>query len=223
MSYDDDDYGREQFYDQVREELTGDIVSDFTFDRLRSFYVQHPKAGQKPYGALTEARLLFKESHFTAAFIHAVIVSEVTIKTLLVEPIVTGLVHNAPIAPLIANMVSKRTWGQFTQVREILFQILNEVAGLNLHTYKRVGATKILWDEITEIQTQRNGIMHRGDAVAAPEAELAIAIGAELFENIFRTVTTKLGFHLHSGFELCEKTECSPKYLAMCHKLGIPQ
>ena len=60
------------------EELTS--YADFTFDRLRSFYLQNLQVAKKPYDALAEAKLLFKESHHTAAFIHAAIASEVAIK-----------------------------------------------------------------------------------------------------------------------------------------------
>jgi hypothetical protein len=221
MSYDEEDAARDAFYDRIREELTPEIIDEFTSERLTSFYNTHPDVAEKPFKALVEARALIQESHETAAFLYAVIATEVNIKSVLVYPIVNGFIHNEMIAPLITNMVLSQTRGQFDKVKEVFLNILKEAAHFDLQTYSRVGANKNLWDEITEIQKRRNRILHAAEIVTILDAEMAIAIAAEVVEVVFPRVAQNLGFHIHEGFKLCAKHDCSPEWLAMRKRLGI--
>jgi hypothetical protein len=106
-------------------------------------------------------------------------------------------------------------------VKEVFLNILKEAAHFDLQTYSRVGANKNLWDEITEIQKRRNRILHAAEIVTILDAEMAIAIAAEVVEVVFPRVAQNLGFHIHEGFKLCAKHDCSPEWLAMRKRLGI--
>jgi len=118
-------------------------------------------------------------------------------------------------------MVLSQTRGQFNKVKDILLNILKEIAHFDLKTYSRTGVNKNLWEEITEIQTRRNRILHAAETVTIQDAEMAIAIGAEVVEVVFPRVAQNLGFHIHEGFKLCAKHDCSPEWLAMCKRIGI--
>lgn len=209
MSYDASDAARDDFYDSIRAELTPEIIAEFKSERLTSYLDSHRTIAEKPFRALAEARKLQSDSHETAAFIHAVIASEVTIKTVFIHPLVIGVVHNEVIAPIITDMVLGQTRGQFQKVEGLFLNILNEIANVDLKTYLRSGSKTPLLNEIFEIQRKRNGIMHKADEATKEEAQYAVAVAAEILEQVFPKVAKELGFHVHEGFKLCRNWLCS--------------
>jgi hypothetical protein len=209
MSYDEYDAARDAFYEKVREDLTPEIIQEFKSERLTSYFDSNRTVAEKPFRALTEARKLLTDSHETAAFIHAVIASEVTIKTVFIHPLVIGVVHNEVIAPIITDMVLGQTRGQFQKVEGLFLNILNEIANVDLEKYLRSGSKKPLLKEIFEIQSKRNVILHRADDATKDEAQYAISVAAEILEQVFPKVAKELGFHVHDGFKLCRNWLCS--------------
>ena len=47
MSYDEHDAAMDAFYDDIREQFYPEAISEFTADRLKSFYVMHPNVGKQ--------------------------------------------------------------------------------------------------------------------------------------------------------------------------------
>src|SRR5215813_12485001 len=117
MSYDEidawQDAGVEAMYEEFRqnpatragfyEELYEEIVGDFAANRLQSYYLEQPKLAEPSAAALDSARALVGE-HATAGFVFGAIAAEVTLRTVLLRPIVYGLVHSDSAAALITKL-----------------------------------------------------------------------------------------------------------------------
>lgn len=203
---DPSDYEAEDYYDQVRAEVSQEAVESFTAERLRSFYDKEPTVAERPFNALAEARRLLETPHHTAAFIHAAIASEVILRAVVLKPILLGFIHTDSVAPFIVKLAVSTSG--LERFYDLLEQVFQEVGQLNLKTYRRTGGPKPLWQEVVEIQGRRNHVMHRADVVAKAEAEQATIVATAVMEELFPAFAKSLGYHLHDGFRLCSDTIC---------------
>jgi hypothetical protein len=206
MSNDWMDAARDDYYDDVYEQISEEAVENFTAQRLRATYDKEPAIAEKPFRALAEARLLLQTPHCTAAFIHAAIASEVMLKGIILKPILQGFVHSDSIAPLIVELAFGSSG--LERMQKLLAKIFQDVCKLDLSTHRRNAGGKSLWDEIIEVQKRRNQIMHRADVASKNEAEHAIAVATAVFEELLPVFAKSLGYHLHDGFRLCGDQYC---------------
>jgi hypothetical protein len=186
---------KEIFYEQLYDE----IVGDFTDSRMRSFYVNEPEVAVPALRALADARSL-RSQHSTAAFLFAVVAAEVGLRSVLLKPIIYGLVHSATAAALITELAIAHKDEGFIKV---LLDLLATHGGVDPRTYRRSGSSKSLWEELRTVGRKRNRVVHQAESASAEEAELAIDVAACILENLFPAVASKLGFHLHDS-RLCE-------------------
>jgi len=219
MSYEDDDYygehqyeeekaAREQYESQLREQfmpelyeefardvlsgkddLYGEIIEQFTSERLQSFYLANPAVAERALCALEEARAL-KALHPSAALVFATIAIEAGLKTTLLKPILHGLVNIDSAAVLIARLVPAQHNEDF---KKILFGILKDVGGVGLLAFKQPGWNQSLWEEILNTRKRRNEVIHGAAQVPLTEAEHAIEIASAVLEDLFPQVIAALG------------------------------
>ena len=142
-------------------------------------------------------------SHPTAALVFGVIATELAVKVVLLKPIVFGLVHNEGLASFITDLVTQHTGMERFQT--LLTEILSQFGGVDLKVFRRPKSAKTLWQEIGEIQTARNAVVHRGEAVDDANTALAMAVAATLLKDIFPQVLAKLNLHLHDGMMVCAR------------------
>ncbi len=205
---DDEYFGDSSYYDEIVEQASKEAVANFTFDRLRAVYDKEPAIAEKAIGALAEARLLLQTPHYTAAFIHAAITSEVMLKGIILKPILQGFVHSDSIAPFIVALAFPSNSIGFERISSLLDKIFKDVSNFNLMAYKRRDGVRILWEEICDVQKRRNPIMHRAEIATKADAEYAIAVAAAVTEELFPVFAKSLGYHLHDGFRLCGDQYC---------------
>ncbi|MCX5842678.1 MAG: hypothetical protein NT022_02820 [Deltaproteobacteria bacterium] len=196
----------EALYAEHREQA----IQEFTNERLQSYYLSFPSVAEPPFRSLDEARQLLPE-YPTAAFIFAVIATEVGLKAALLKPIVYGLVHSDSAAGIITDMVIANKG--YEKFRDLLFQILNEYGGIDLKKFSRPGVSKPLWDEIIDVQKKRNQIIHQANVVTSDESHHAIAVATSVLEELFPSVITKIGFHIHENGRVCNDWKCKHKEL----------
>jgi hypothetical protein len=182
-----------------RDDLYREVVEQFTGERLRSYYLDHPRLAEPALWALQESRLV-SVAHPSAALVFGTIAAEVGLKATLLKPILFGVVHTDSVATFIAELIPEQRNDKF---RKVLFAILKEFGGVDLESFTRVGCGKTLWQEISETQTLRNAVLHRAEKVTASEAERAMEIARTVMENLFPTVIQRLGLHLHGQYEVC--------------------
>ena len=172
-----------------RDDLYGEIVTQFTMDRLQSYYIQNPQVAVRARWALDQARSLLPD-HPEASLVFAAAAVEVGLKSGLLKPILHGLVHDEGMAAIIADLIPQQRNRQF---RELLFGILTNYGGVDITAHKRDGINKTLWEEMSEVQERRNRVAHRAESVDVAEATLAVEIGGIIVETLFPAVIGNLG------------------------------
>jgi hypothetical protein len=212
MNMDGEDFADSPYYDEIVEHVSKEAVENFTSQRLCALYDKEPAIAEKPFKTLAEARLLVQTPHHTAAFIHAAIASEVMLKGIILKPILQGFVHSDSIAPFIVELAFSSSG--LGRIKKLLAKIFQDVCKLDLMTHRRIGGAKPLWDEIIEVQTRRDLIMHRAEVATKDEAEHAIAVATAVTVELFPVFAKSLGYHLHDGFRLCGDQYClsHPEY-----------
>ena len=203
MSY--DEAAREQYLDDLYEEHRKEAIEEFTFERLSSYYSENKQLAKPAFEALSDAREL-SAFNPTASLVFASIAMEVSLKAILLKPIVYGLVHTDSVASLITNLALAHTG--MDRYKKLLLHLLRDHSGVDLDTFTRSGSNKTLWWEISEIQTARNAIMHRAEKGSPEMAQLALAVASEIIDHIFPDIVGRMGFHLHDGYRICSDQRC---------------
>ena len=205
MSMTEEEYAYEEYMAEMYEEHKKEAIEEFTYERLQSYYSENKLLAKPAFHVFAEAKDLIGK-HTTAGFVFAAIAVEVGLKDTLLKPIVFGLVHTTSTASLITNLVMSHQ--SMDRYKELLLQILREHGGFDLHSYKRQHAVRPIWEEIKNIQKKRNLILHAAAEASVDEATLALDVASEILEDIFPTVLTSMGMHLHDRYRICDDWEC---------------
>ena len=222
MSWTQEDADREQFYESMYNEFGpqwadehadelyrkhyDDAVKEFTAERLQSYYLKHPDMAKAAIGMMEESTALHPK-HPNAALLFAASAVEITIKHLLVKPIVNGLVHNEAVADVVVSMTPVQTGSE--GFKKLLFGILKKVADVDLASHKRAGSNRTLWDEWMQLQKARNDLIHDGIPPSADTLGLSSAVGVEFLTVIFPSVLATLGLKV-SGYLMIGADAAAP-------------
>lgn len=194
MSYDERDAAMDEMLERISDELypehRNQAVSEFTADRLRSFYLAHPMVMRPAIDALQEVKRLKANGHSSAVVIFCATAIELFLKATVLQPIVYGLVHS----PALADVIVKYAVGQtgFDRYRDLLSSMFEELAGLDLAKVMRSGSKTALIDECRGIQELRNGIIHKGLNCARDDADRAIEVAAAVYKEIVVPILASL-------------------------------
>ena len=192
----------EQWLEDLYAEYKGMTIEEFTDERLQSFYLDNPKIIQAPSQALDEGKLLLA-NHLRAAFIFAAIVIEVSLKKLILHPVVYGLVQSESTAVFITNLVMSHV--SIEKFKKLLFHIFNENVRIDLEIFKRNSATKTLWQEINSIREKRNAVVHEAVIVTSDEAQESLEVATFVLESLVPKLLDKLELILDDKNLVMEK------------------
>lgn len=143
---------------------------------------------------MKEARMLLGGGFFQSAIVSAVTAIELTIRFLLLRPLMQAAFLSEEWASLLTQRVAS---GRTTHDREILPQIL-DFHGINLNTVK-LSNGKPLWSTITgDVYAKRDRIVHRAEPVSEDDALLAINCTDQLRKKVVLPFAKKLGFTLET-------------------------
>ncbi len=195
MSYDEHDAALDAMYEQIGLELYPDhkvqAISEFTAERLRSYYVSNPKVMRPAIDALQEGKRLHLGKHYSAAVVFFASAVELLLKATVLKPVVHGLIHSEGLA----NIVVQHALGQtgFSRYTDLLAQLFEELAEINLKSISRSGATKTLLTECTTLQQLRNQVIHQGATCTEEQANLGLLISVAVYEHIVSQILYALG------------------------------
>ena len=190
-------------YDLYREHYE-QAVKEFTIERLQSYYLAHPDLAVQANRSLLYAQSL-KPSFPEAAFVFAAIATELAVKTVLLKPIIFGLVHTEDLASLIADLIVRQTG--FDNFHKLLNEVSFRFGGIDFKVFKRTDSAKLLWNEIKEVVSDRNSVVHRGKMSDSKNVDLAFAVAETLLNEIFPRILTKLELHLDASMTICAQTD----------------
>lgn len=205
MSITPDEAAYDQYMSELYEEHKKEAIEEFTSERLSTYFLNNEQLAKPAMQALSRARNLM-QIDTTAGFIFAAIAVEVGLKSILLRPIVYGLVHAESVAALITDLAISQTG--MDRYRKLLLQLLQEHGGVDLDTYTRQGSSRTLWQEVKNVQEIRNGVMHKADLASKENAELALSSATEILEKIFPSIVKTMGLHLHQDLRICPDWKC---------------
>jgi hypothetical protein len=205
MSMTEDEYAYDEYMSQLYEEHKAEAIEEFTGERLQSYYSDNRLLAEPASCMLNEAQALI-DVNPTAGFIFAAIAMEVGLKETLLKPIVFGLVHVASSASLVTNLVMSHQ--SMDRYKDLLLQILRDHGGVDLLSYRRSSSPKSIWEEIKNVQTKRNYILHTAQKASREETDIALGVASSIMSELFPAVITRMGLHLHNGYRICDDWKC---------------
>jgi len=201
MSYDEFDAAQDEMYERLSEELYPEhkeqAIAEFTSERLRSYYLRHPKVAQPAVKMLREAESLFSDGHFDAALVFAASSCELFLKATLLRPVIHGLVHSEVLAEEIVNKTLSQTG--LLRYQKLLGQMFEHLTNQKLEDVLRKDANKTLVEEIADIQRIRNKVVHEGEATTQIEAERALNVCKTAVVFVLTPVLSALSLESRKG------------------------
>jgi HEPN domain-containing protein len=206
MSYDYHDAAMDEAYERLSEELypehKAQAILEFTYERLRSYYLQHKDLLVPAARTYKLAESLLHAEQSAAALAFSASAVELFLKACLLRPVVAGLVHSESVADLVVESALSQTG--FKRYEKLLAGLFKELTRLEIGQIKRPGAVKPLLEEASALQDRRNAVMHRGAEVSAAEAEEAFSVATAVFNEVLVIVVNELGLSIKKGGELVD-------------------
>jgi hypothetical protein len=185
-----EDIEREQGYSELVDQISKEAIDQFTFDRMRSYYVNNRLLAVKVIAIYREAETLQSTSPSGATVLYTTAI-ELGLKVALLKPVIYGLVHNESVADLISDLSVKHNG--FDRFKPLLASVLAEYGGIDFNAFTIEGHKKTMWEEITLLQDARNAVVHRGELASVDTAKLAKEVATMIIGNYFVSVLSGLG------------------------------
>jgi len=192
---------REEAYDEfvsslaeeLYEEHRDQAIDEFVTERLQSYYHSNPLIATKAVNFLNLSAER-TSSDPTASLLYSAISTEVILKSVILKPIVSGLVHSESVAELISTLLVKQTG--IDRFKELIFRILEDNISLpgGAAGYCRENSNVSLWKEREKIQALRNNVAHQANTCSEHDAELSYQV-AMAFLGLTEKLINSLGFH----------------------------
>lgn len=192
MSYDEHDAAMDDFYDRMSEELYPEhkeqAIDEFIEDRMHSYYLQNPNVIPPPIDCYHHANELLDVSPRCALVMYTTAI-ELFLKSVLLKPVLYGMIHNENIA----NLIVDSTTGQsgFSRYNKLLSTLCLHAAGTKLDDIKGMKGKPIL-AEAEEVQKIRNIVVHQGYVATAEEMGKARNISSLVLTEVVEPVLNNM-------------------------------
>lgn len=200
MTFSPEDAAEDEFYEKLARELypahKDRAISEFTSDRLRSYYLQHPDLAVAGRRTFRQAKELYRLGHLGPALVCGVTVIEVFFKAGFLRPVIYGLVHSEALAEAVVK--SSLSQSGYKRYEPLLSKLYAELVGVELSSFARKGSTKHILTEASEAQRSRNLVVHEGYEPTDEETRQAIGSAAIVMVNVWRPMLNALGLRLGS-------------------------
>jgi hypothetical protein len=186
MSVDEDDWAR----DAYELEMANHAIEEFQAERLQSYYRDHTNLAEKPYDLLGEAQKVFDQSP-SAALVLAMTSLEVGFKSMVLRPIMAGLVHNDSLSDFITDIFVSNT--KHEDMLKVVNRVLKEYGSIDLQQVKLEKHLKTAWEEIIQAQKIRNGVLHRAELCSRTDAEIVVDLATYIWTVAFPQLLENIG------------------------------
>lgn len=194
MSYSPEEAARDAAMEDFYEEVSRQAISEFTSERLRSYYLQNPDLAVPGKRTFVQARHLYRAGQLGPALVCGVTVIEVFFKIGFLRPVLYGLVHSEPLAEAVVGAALSQPGYQ--RYLPLLQALHLELVGKELKSFSRKGSNKNILVEADEAQKCRNLVIHQGYEPTDEQARQAIGSAAIVMVNIWRPMLNALGLKL---------------------------
>lgn len=189
MGWNEDDryyYEQDAAKEEFIEEISLQAISEFTNERLRSFYEQNPNVMQPAIVALQEGKKLYDLECYSASLVFFMTCIELLLKATILKPIVSGLVHHEALSEIIVSHVLGQAG--FNRYDKLLEIIISTFTDLELKNISRDGEPAKLFNECKGLQEIRNHIIHRGEFCTKENAENARKVSVAVYKLIVKPI-----------------------------------
>jgi hypothetical protein len=172
-----------------------DTLKNISEDGVRNYLGTYGDAiDARIQNCMKDARMLMGGDFLQSAVVSAVTAIELTIRFLLLRPLMQAAFLSEEWANLLTQRVAS---GRTGSDREILPQILR-FHDVELNEIQ-LPSGQPLWKTITEsVYAKRNGIVHRAEPATEDDALLAINSADQLRKGVVLPFAKKLGFTLET-------------------------
>jgi hypothetical protein len=199
MSIDDDEYWYRQ--DEAMALFAEETLRETSRSATRSYLGEYGDAiEQRVLENISEAETLLTKGHPSAAIVHAATALEISIRFLIVRPLVQGAFLSDEWASILASRIGT---GRTEEDRRLLPTLVKQwkfdIASVN------ISGGKGLWETIVKsVLPWRNQIVHAGERPSYGEATVAIECARALLNDVVHEIALSLGFTLERTGKWCE-------------------
>lgn len=188
MSRDPDSWYEEEMEQAMFVENT---LKDISQEGIRHYLRRFGDAADgRVKSSIEQATKLKDAQYYQSAVVSGVTAIELTIRFLLLRPLIQGAFLSDEWAYALTQRVAS---GRTNEDRELLPKIL-EVQAIDLKKIK-LPSGKELWDTIiNRVYLKRDRVVHTGEAATKEDAELAITCATQFRKDIVLPIAKKLGF-----------------------------
>jgi hypothetical protein len=208
MSYSEEDASWDELWDQMSKELYPDhkeqAIEEFTTTRMQSYYLKNPDVLAPGLQMYIEAKELL-EKHPSASFVFATSAIELFLKSALLKPVISGLIHNEPLSKIIVETSLNSTG--FIRYKKLLSGLFTELINIDIDKVKRIGSHEYLFREASEVQKKRNEIIHQGIVVDKDDAIFAISVAYGVLHSIVNPMLLGIGLWMDKRGIVLERKE----------------
>jgi hypothetical protein len=173
MSYDEHDAAMDAFYERMSDELYPEhkeqAIDEFIEERMHSFYLKNSNIIQPPIDCYHHANELMDVSTSCALIMYTTAI-ELFLKSVLLKPVLYGMIHNEHIANMIVDISTNQTG--FSRYSKLLSALCLFAAGTKLSDIEGMTKKPILI-EAEEVQRIRNRVIHQGYVATSNEMKMA--------------------------------------------------
>jgi hypothetical protein len=194
MSQDPNNYYEDEYFEEIgRQELITQTLDQISEDGVRTYLGENADAIEARISdVLSQAKYASQQGYPRFGVVGAITAIELTVRYLLVRPLVQGAFLSDDWAQLLTRHIAN---GKTT--REILPSML-EIYEINIKDLKLSDGSKF-WKTLVEtVIRKRNKIVHDGETATAHEAEIAIECATVLREQVVLLIAAKMGFSLET-------------------------
>ena len=192
MSNNYHDDAMDDFYDRMSEELFPEhkeiAIEQFIEERLQSYYLKNPNIIKAPMDCSNHANELMEVSPRCALVMYTTAI-ELYLKSVLLKPVLYGMVHNENMATLI--MEASTGQSGFNRYNKLLNSLCLHAANIDLSSILGMQKKPIL-KEAEEIQTIRNKVIHQGYEATTNEMGKAKNIAYLMLTEVVEPVLNNL-------------------------------
>lgn len=184
----------EQGMDELYKEFKKQYEDEVIFDKIHTFYKDNPEIVKEPYINLDESKELYDKKFYTASFIHSIIAIEVVIKVIALKPILYSLSFDSRASELLYNHTFKQK--SIPYIPSVYYEILKDLTQIDLKEIKRDNSKIKIWEEISNLKSMRDRIIHQGVFVQKDDSERALDIAIYIFHDIIPKVLDRFHYHI---------------------------
>jgi hypothetical protein len=206
MSYDDDEYLYEM--DAAMQQLEEDVLERTSVENVTGYLGKYGDAiTERIHSCRDIASSLLLSKYYAASLITSVIGIELTIRFLLVRPIVQGaFLPNELATMLTARIGLARSYDDRKLLPALLKNYDIELGLLKLPS------GEVLWKVFQkDAMESRNRAVHMGDPCSESEAQKALLCLTEFENQLVKSIAQKLGFSLERTGRWCRVEYGDPK------------